>query len=107
MRAKREKSKASGFWQKHVTSWQKSGQKQAVYCRKHGLKQYQFGYWVRKQASPGNTKPEKFVEVRQEQDQGASSMTCQISMPGGVVVRLTASCGDLGSILRSVRESAC
>ncbi|MFV1977571.1 MAG: hypothetical protein ACC651_17665 [Candidatus Scalindua sp.] len=42
-----KKEKVS-YWQDQVSAWEKSGLKQAEYCRKHDLKIRNFGYWKRR-----------------------------------------------------------
>jgi len=36
------------FWQEQVSAWRASGLSQARFCRDHGLKVRDFGYWKRK-----------------------------------------------------------
>ena len=35
-------------WARRIEAWRTSGQKQAFYCRRHGLKRDQFVYWKRR-----------------------------------------------------------
>lgn len=32
-------------WQSHIDNWQQSGVSQTEYCKQHGLKLANFGYW--------------------------------------------------------------
>jgi hypothetical protein len=35
-------------WARRIEAWRRSGEKQAFYCRRHGLKRDQFVYWKRR-----------------------------------------------------------
>ncbi len=95
------------YWQRHVARWQTSHLSRTKYCRKHGLKPYQFTYWTHKEASKST--PASFIEIDQDKVRQAGPITIQITMPGGVVVRLTSECDTetLKSVFRAVREVLC
>jgi hypothetical protein len=43
-----ERVKRANIWNKHIETWEKSGQSQAEYCRKNMLSDKSFCYWLRK-----------------------------------------------------------
>jgi hypothetical protein len=43
-----ESQQRRNFWENHLRDWQKSGQSQAGYCRKHGLSHKSFVYWKKR-----------------------------------------------------------
>jgi hypothetical protein len=61
---KEDRQQKRRYWQHHINAWQKSGMKQAAYCRAHGIKQYQMSYWKNRLSEP---------------DQGISFVPVQLS----------------------------
>lgn len=49
-----ERAKRANIWNKHIETWEKSGQSQAEYCRKNMLSDKSFCYWLRKHRRQNN-----------------------------------------------------
>ena len=107
MKIKRRKTHPVTFWHDHVREWQQSGQKQATYCRGQGLRQSQFGYWVRK-SNKQAVHPEQFVEVSREAVLPARVFAFELEISGGIKLRLDRADPEiLKSVLQAVRGAAC
>jgi hypothetical protein len=46
--------KRANIWNKHIETWEKSGQSQAEYCRQNLLSDKSFCYWLRKHRRQNN-----------------------------------------------------
>jgi hypothetical protein len=49
-----ERAKRANIWNRHIETWEKSGQSQAEYCRKNMLSDKSFCYWLRKHRRQNN-----------------------------------------------------
>jgi hypothetical protein len=43
--ATEHRSEKAAYWSEHIATWQRSGLRQGVYCRQHGLSQSSLNYW--------------------------------------------------------------
>ena len=104
------------YWEQWIRRWEQSGLTQATFCRRHGLKPMNFGWWKRRlasrtrstrhgQATPQAKSSTEFVEV---QMQGRSVAAYEIVLAHGRVIRLSEDF-DPARVSRLVAavESAC
>jgi hypothetical protein len=95
-------TKRGRYWQRWLVKWERSGLTQAEFCRRHGLKAVNFGWWKRKLGEPaeplrpmvrrrrGRSSAE-FVEFALPESSTASSRCSsgyEMILPRGVVIRL-------------------
>ena len=105
-------TKRGRYWQRWLGKWERSGLTQAEFCRRHGLKAVNFGWWKRKLGEPagplrpiprgpvlGRPRPRRpqgrssaeFVEFALPESSTASSRCSsgyELILPRGVVIRL-------------------
>ncbi|MDL1969043.1 MAG: hypothetical protein LWW97_11035 [Deltaproteobacteria bacterium] len=60
--AKQTQEQKRTFWQRHITSWEKTDISQAEYCQRNGLSSRSFGYWEKRQNN-AKVNPVLFVPV--------------------------------------------
>lgn len=114
-------SNEADFWLDHLKAWKSTGKSMTLYARKHGLNPDSFYYWKKKLRLKGiwdderQSKPDSKNKSRRpsfkrvsvipsDNNQTALDMSCQITLPNGVVISLS---GSLPSTtLTSMLETA-
>jgi len=90
------------YWQRWWGKWERSGLTQAEFCRRHGLKAVNFGWWKRKLGEPAESLRRiprrthgrlsaEFVEFAMPVSSTAPSRCpsgYELVLPRGVVIRL-------------------
>jgi transposase-like protein len=75
-------------WEREVSEYRKSGKRQIDYARERGISASQLNYWLRRL---GEEKP-GFVELYPEgvskRGNVQSSIELELSLPGGVLLRM-------------------
>jgi len=125
-------TKRGRYWGRWLVKWERSGLTQAEFCRRHGLKAVNFGWWKRKLGEPagplrpiprqpvlGRPRPRRphgrspagFVELAVPVSSTVPSRCpsgYELVLPRGVVIRLPVDFdSDRVAQLISVAASAC
>lgn len=85
------------FWQNHIDCWQGSGQSQTAYCKQHGLKLANFGYWRTRLSK--TQRSHKFIPVDLE-----PNVQARVSLPNGI--RLEVPVHTLADVLPLLSRAA-
>ncbi len=78
-------------WARRIEAWRRSREKQAAYCRRHGLKRDQFVYWKRRleelgEATPATTTDSAAIELVEVPSRRATSGGNGLAAASGIVV---------------------
>ena len=112
-------TKRGRYWQRWLVKWERSGLTQAEFCRRHGLKGMNFGWWKGKLREPeeslgpilrrrGGRSPAEFVELAVPVSSPVPSRCSwgyELVLPRGVVIRVAVDL-DLDRVAQLITAAA-
>ncbi|MCB0335140.1 MAG: hypothetical protein KDD62_02510 [Bdellovibrionales bacterium] len=70
-------------WRSLIGDWEKSGETQANFCKRHGVSVATFQYWRQKLK-----KPESFIELMPAVSEQRSGGEIELELPHGITLRI-------------------